>query len=477
MFVGKTFDDFLLRPYQSIVSSRRDIHLRMSLSQTFGIANPIIGANMDTVTDQRMAQALALEGCFGFIHRNCSIDAEAAQVAFVKRQHSFVIEHPEILPASATLGEAKKRMAQTGVSGILIEKVQGSRILDGILSHRDIPQGKDQDDTSVCQFMTNVEDGIKVGVPGISLEEAEQMMYRARVEKLPLIQDGKIFGLITMRDLQLTKKKPHSSKDKRGRLLVGAAIGATGDFMERAEALDAADADCLLMDVAHAHAEVVARAMKRFREKFPNVVLMCGNVATAEGAKFLQELGVDAIKVGIGPGRGCRTRLETAAGVPQLQAIREAYLATEYKIPIIADGGIKNDKDIFLAIACGASAVMLGSMLSGTDEAPGRIVEDPQTKQKMKLYRGMTAPTAVADGVDDEHLSDALQTPSEGQSTMVPYKGSVVDIIKRIRGHLQSSVSYAGFANLATAQSAISADPAEYLISLSEAARKESFER
>jgi IMP dehydrogenase len=312
----------------------------------------------------------------------------------------------------------------------------------------------------------------------VSIEEAERVMYEHRVEKLPLVDGGgRIRGLITMRDLKLFKQKPQSIKDARGRLRVGATIGATGDYLERAEALLAAEADCVLLDVAHADADVVGRAVRAFRERFPRVPLACGNVATAAGARFLAELGVDAVKVGIGPGRGCRTRLETGAGVPQMQAIRAAWHGLQGRVPIIADGGVREDKDIFLAVAAGASTVMLGSLLSGTDEAPGIVVEDPATHQKVKLYRGMTSPEAVVAGASEEGLDDALATPAEGQSLRVPYVGSVVGILDRIRGHLQSAVSYAGEPSLAAAHQKLTADPERYLIPLSEASRRESFAR
>jgi IMP dehydrogenase len=246
--------------------------------------------------------------------------------------------------------------------------------------------------------------------------------------------------------------------------------------MERAEALVGAEVDIILMDIAHAHSDVMQKAVNNFKKKFKNVELVVGNIGTAQGARFLADLGVDAIKVGIGPGRGCRTRLETSVGVPQLQAIREAYLAVNGKIPIIADGGVKNDKDIFLAIAAGASTVMLGSMLSGTDEAPGIVVEDPTTRQKIKFYRGMTSPEAVVDGTRGD-TDEALSTPSEGQSVRVPIVGSVVDVLKRVRGHLQSSVSYAGEESLSATHKKIAKNPEKYLIRLSEASKSESFDR
>jgi IMP dehydrogenase len=235
--------------------------------------------------------------------------------------------------------------------------------------------------------------------------------------------------------------------------------------------------DVLLLDVAHADSATVADAVGEIRKHVAKVPLVVGNVATAEAARRLADLGVDAIKVGVGPGRGCRTRLETGAGVPQLQAVREAHLATEGRVPIIADGGVRDDKDLFLAIACGASTVMLGSLLSGTDEAPGMLVEDPATRQKMKLYRGMTSPEAVVDGTEADELAEALRTPAEGQSVRVPYVGSVVGILARMRGHLQSAVSYAGEATLRAAHEKIAREPGRYLVPLSEASRRESFVR
>jgi IMP dehydrogenase len=303
-------------------------------------------------------------------------------------------------------------------------------------------------------------------------------MFEHRVEKLPLLDEqGRVRGLVTMRDLKLYKQKPHSTKDARGRLRVGAAVGATGDFLERASALLEQEVDVLLLDVAHADSDVVAGAIEALRKRTEKVPLVVGNVATAEAARRLAGLGVDAIKVGVGPGRGCRTRLETGAGVPQLQAIREAFLATGGKVPIIADGGVRDDKDLFFAIACGASTVMLGSMLSGTDEAPGMVVEDPATRQKMKLYRGMTSPEAVADGAEDDELAEALRTPAEGQSVRVPYVGSVVGILARLRGHLQSAVSYAGEPTLRAAHEKIAREPERFLVPLSEASRRESYVR
>jgi IMP dehydrogenase len=477
LFHGRTFDDFLFRPQHSPVARRRDVDLTMPLVPGLDLALPVIGANMDTVVGEEMAKTLALEGGFGFLHRNSSLVGQAESVRYVKSRHSYVIDRPVLLERTATIAQARQTIRLHNASGILIEEQKGSGLLAGILSHRDMPLDQGAEDRPVSDFMTP-RSRLVTRTPTVTMEEAEQVMFDHRVEKLPLVDtENRIRGLVTMRDLKLYKQKPHSSKDRRGRLRVGAAIGATGDYLARAEALLAEEVDCLLLDVAHADSVAVEQAVKELRRRLTDVPLVVGNVGTGAAVRWLVELGVDAVKVGVGPGRGCRTRLETGAGVPQLQAVREAWLVTQGRVPIIADGGIQNDKDIFLAIACGAASVMLGSMLSGTDEAPGIVVDDPATRQKSKLYRGMTSPEAVADGVEDDQLEDALRTPAEGQSVRVPYVGSVVGILARIRGHLQSAVSYAGEASLGAAHTKITRDPARYLIPLSEASRRESFVR
>jgi IMP dehydrogenase len=477
LFVGRTFDDFLFRPQHSPVRTRREVSLAMPLAGEIELALPILGANMDTVVGEEMAQALALEGGIGFLHRNASIAEQAARVRYVKTRHSYVIDNPLHLERTATIAEARQAIRRWNASSFMIEEVKGSGRLAGILSHRDMPLDTASDSRPVSDFMTPRQ-RLVTRPPSVSLEEAEQAMFEHRVEKLPLVDEhGRLFGLITMRDLKLYKQKPHSSKDARGRLRVGAAVGATGDYLERAAALVEQEVDVLLLDVAHADSDTVERAIKALRKGLTRVLLVVGNVATAAAARWLADLGVDAIKVGVGPGRGCRTRLETGAGVPQLQAVREVYLATGGRVPVIADGGVRDDKDLFLAIACGASTVMLGSLLSGTDEAPGMLVEDPATRQKMKLYRGMTSPEAVVEGAEDDELAEALRTPAEGQSVRVPYVGSVVGILSRVRGHLQSAVSYAGEASLKAAHEKIAREPQRFLIPLSEASRRESFVR
>ena len=479
MFVGRTFDDFLLRPRESIVGSRRAVSVSGRLARGLTLELPVVSANMDSVTAAAMAKAMALEGGLGFVHRGMPIDAQAREVEGVKRSHGFVVEEPHTIGADARLAEARERMRREGTS-LMVEDPAGSGILAGVLSARDIPWFDGDDELAVADVMTPF-DRLRTAAPGVTLEQAERILYDNRIEKLPLVDaDRRIRGLITKQDVILHRHRPYVAKDGKGRLLVGAATGATGDYLERAAALLAAGADVVLIDIAHGHSRVMRRAVEAFRARFPDTPLVCGNVGTGEGARFLADLGAGAVKVGIGPGRGCRTRLETAAGVPQLQAVRECWSALGDRIPIIADGGVKHDKDIFLAIACGASTVMMGSALSGTDEAPGRVIVDPATGQKKKIYRGMTSPQAVLQtlyGADEAQMDDALETPSEGQEVQVPYKGSVIDILKRIRGHLQSSVSYAGGATLAEVRELISGDPESYLIPLSEAARSESYDR
>jgi len=480
-FVGKTYDDFLFRPQHGVVASRRQVSLRSRLSRHIDIELPVLSANMDSVTGTRMAKTLALEGGIGFLHRAMSIEAQAESVRQTKRSQGYVVEHPLSLPRDATIREAREFTQRHNITGILIEETRGNKILAGLLSNRDMPWNDDHLGHRVEQFMTPVEK-LKTAHPGVSMEEAERIMFDHRIEKLPLIdEDRHIRGLITKKDIILSRQRPYSSRDEKGRLLVGAAIGARGDFLERAAELVRAEVDVVLIDIAHGHTEIMRQAVESFRQQFGAVELICGNVGTTEGARFLRDLGADAIKVGIGPGRGCRTRLETAAGVPQVQALREAWCAVEESVPIIADGGVRNDKDIFLALVCGASSVMLGSALSGTDEAPGHVIENPATRQKSKIYRGMTSPQAVFETLydtdDSEAVEAALDVPAEGQEVQIPYQGSVVDILQRVRGHLRSAVSYGGGNTLAEVRAQVVSDPLRFLISLSPAARRESYER
>jgi IMP dehydrogenase len=479
-FVGRTYDDFLFRPQCGHVASRREVSLRSQLSRRLSFELPIVSANMDSVTGPRMAKAMAFEGGIGVLHRAMAIEHQAEAVEKVKRSHGHVVDKPLCLPRGTTIREVREFTRKHNITGILIEEERGSGILAGLLSNRDMPWTPGHDDAKVDEFMTPFEE-LVTGHAGLLVDEAERILYTHRIEKLPLVDSQRrIRGLITKQDIILSRQRPGSSKDAKGRLLVGAAIGARGDYLERAGALLEAGADVLVIDIAHGHSEVMKQAVEALRERFEDAELICGNVGTAEGAAFLRDLGADAIKVGIGPGRGCRTRLETAAGVPQLQAIREAWCAVGDEVPIIADGGVKDDKDIFLALVCGASSVMLGSMLSGTDESPGRVIEDPGTGQKRKIYRGMTSPQAVFEALYDESeeaLETALDVPAEGQEVQIPYKGSVIELLHRIRGHVRSAVSYAGSDSLATVRSRVLPEPLRFLIPLSESSRRESYDR
>jgi IMP dehydrogenase len=480
LFRGRTFDDFLLRPRSGRVGSRQGVRLTSPFVAGLALELPIVSANMDSVTESPMARVLALEGGIGVIHRAMPVGAQAREVARVKRSHGWIVEEPLCLARDATLREAREVIRRHGITGILIEESRGSRVLAGLLSNRDLPWDRERDGEAVEGFMTPF-DRLVTRPPGVRLEDAARALYDHRIEKLPLVDEMRgIRGLITKSDILLGRERPHSTKDPKGRLCVAAAIGARGDYIERAGALLDAGADALVVDIAHGHSEVMEAAVRSLKARFPKAALVCGNVGTGEGARFLRDLGVAAIKVGIGPGRGCRTRLETAAGVPQLQAIHEAWRAVGDTLPIVADGGIRNDKDLFLALACGATSVMLGSLLSGTDEAPGRVIEDPATREKRKIYRGMTSPQAVFEALYDAETDDvdlAMDTPSEGQEIQVPYRGSVREVLHRIRGHLRSAVSYSGEASLADARAKILAHPEDHLIPLSEAARAESFER
>jgi IMP dehydrogenase len=479
-FVGRTYDDFLFRPQPGLVASRREVPLRARLSRRLSIELPVVSANMDSVTGARMAKAMALEGGIGVIHRAMTIEAQAQSVERVKRSHGYVVEQPLSLPREATIAEAREFTRKHNITGILIEEERGSGLLAGLLSNRDMPWADGQEGRRVDEFMTPAAK-LVTGPPDISAEEAERRLFEHRIEKLPLVDgQGRIRGLITKQDVILSRRRPGSSKDGKGRLLVAAAIGARGDYLERASELQRSGADALVIDIAHGHSDVMRQAVEAFRARLGGVDLICGNVGTAEGAAFLRDLGADGIKVGIGPGRGCRTRLETAAGVPQLQAIREAWCAVGESVPIMADGGVQDDKDVFLALVCGASTVMLGSMLSGTDEAPGHVIDDPATGEKRKIYRGMTSPQAVFEALYDESpetLEAGLDVPAEGQEVQIAYKGSVLPILHRIRGHLRSSVSYGGAASLAEVRERVVEDPLRYLIPLSEASRRESYDR
>lgn len=483
IFVGKTFNDFTLNPQRGVVEHRADVSLGSRFSRNIPLGLPVVAANMDTVTGPTMCIAMAQEGGIGILPRSdaISISVQAQWVREVKRAENFIIEKPWLTLELDTVGLARSEMAKRNVNTLLVVDAAGE--LKGMLTTRGI---------NLCQNdAESVADWMKARMGGglifskkdfISLEMAAEELKRLKVTKLPLIdKDFKIKGLITSKDIASLMKNKLANKDAKGRLRVGAAIGATGDYLERAAELIKEGADVMVMDVAHAHNEAVIRpAIENFRKKFGDFELVGGNVATYEGATFLRDLGVDGIKVGIGSGFGCRTRLQTSAGVPQIQAVRAAWHGSKDnrnvagQIPFVSDAGVRQNGHIAIALLLGASSVMVGSMLAGTDETPGEIISDPATGQKYKFYRGMTSPEVK---LGQTGFSREIKN-IEGQSRRVPYTGgSVKEILTGIRHDLQSMISYAGEQSLQAAREKINQNPIDYLIPLSLAAQEESFKR
>lgn len=475
IFEGKTFGDFLLAPQRGIVGSRKAVTLKTKFSRNIDLNFPIVAANMDSVTGPEMCIAIAQEGGIGILPRSdaISIEQQVNWVRKVKRAESFIIEHPYTIRNDQTIAEAKATMSEHRVSTLLVVNKNGKLV--GRLTAREKMRLCDNDTDIVSNWMKELVAGEYTKKIITSLEEARKELVRCNQDKLPLVDNNfRIRGLITIKDINNLLHHRWANKDKKGRLRVGAAIGARGDYLERAAELIKAGTDVIVIDTAHAHSEVVGEAVKNFRKRFGNFELVCGNVATYEAAKFLMDLGVDGVKVGIGPGYGCRTRLEAGVGVPQIQAVRAVWHALNKKsIPFIADGGTKSSAHIGIALLAGASSVMAGSMLAGTDEAPGKIITDPATGTKFKLYRGMTSPEAKIEGNGDSVSVKNV----EGQMQRVPYVGSVKDILSRIRDGLQSMVSYAGETSLEAVHKKISPLSGKYLIPLSHASQEESFKR
>ncbi len=441
--LGLTFDDVLLVPKRSSVHSRSEVSTRTRLCRGIELEIPIVSANMDSVTESEMAIAMARVGGIGIIHRFLPIEQQAAEVRRVKRAESVVIDRPYTFRPHQTLREAVAFMEEHGSAGLLVVDEEG-RLL-GLVTARDLLFEEDLDQP-ITRVMTPRE-RLVTAPPDVTLEEAKEILHRHRVEKLPLVdREGKLRGLVTQRDIQSRMRYPHATKDAKGRLRVGAAVGIRGDYLERAAALVAEDVDVLVVDVAHGHSEGVLRALERLREEFPTVPLIAGNVATAEGARDLILVGADAVKVGVGPGSTCTTRIVTGAGVPQLTAILDtARVAREYDVPVIADGGIRNSGDITKALAAGASTVMLGNLLAGTEEAPGAVIV--QGGRQYKIFRGMASLWATArrrsldHPVEEEELSSIV---AEGIEARVPYRGKVADVVAQLIGGLRSGMSYCG---------------------------------
>lgn len=441
---GLTFDDVLLVPKRSPVISRTQTDLKTKLSRNITINIPLVSANMDTITESGMAIALAREGGIGIIHRFMTIGDQVDEVLRVKRSESVMIEQPYTIKDDMKVYDAKKMMQEYGVSGLLVETED--RILDGIITNRDIIFEKNME-RKVAELMTK---NVITAKYGTTMEQAKEILHKHRIEKLPVVDDKKrIVGLITSKDIMKMDQYPYASKDKKGRLLVGAAVGVKGDFLERTEALLDAGADTIIVDIAHGHSDNAINTVNMIKKAFPNCELIAGNVATGEGARDLITAGVDAVKVGVGSGSICITRVVTGSGVPQLTAVTESVkVSREYDIPVISDGGIRTSGDTTKALAAGASSVMVGSMFGGTDESPGKTLV--KNGKKFKMYRGMASFYASLgrkyreEGLQVVDSNDLNDYVPEGVEAMVPYKGTVVEIIRQLVGGLRSGLSYCG---------------------------------
>jgi IMP dehydrogenase len=440
---GLTFDDVLLVPKFSDITSRSQTNLETKLSRNISLNIPLVSANMDTVTESGMAVAMAREGGLGIIHRFLTIEEEANEVLKVKRSGSVMIENPYFISPKQTIKDAIRYMKEKGVSGLLVTDSESK--LAGILTRRDV-MFESESTQLVNDVMTK---DVVTAKPGLSLDEAKEILRKNRIEKLPLVDESNhIKGLITTKDITNIENYPVASKDKKGRPLVGAAVGVKGDFMDRAESLLEAGADVIVVDIAHGHSENAVNTIRHIKKAFPDSELIAGNVATAAGAEELIKAGVDAVKVGVGSGSICITRVVTGSGVPQLTAVLDcAKVGRQHDIPIISDGGIRTSGDVTKALAAGASSVMVGSILGGTDESPGSFIS--KNGKRFKIYRGMASFYASLGRKSKEigHVSiedDLNDYVAEGVEAMVPYKGSVADILKQLTGGVRSGLSYCG---------------------------------
>ena len=487
---GCTFDDFILAPQRSVLE-RRDpsaIDLSSHLSRRIVLPRPIVSANMDTVTRAPMAIVQAEEGGIGIIDRGFrpgEIEPQVREVETVKRTQHGVITDPSSIAPGASLDEAAVLMARSRVGTLVV--VDEGRRLAGLLTERDM-RFVSRQGSRVADRMTPVS-SLVVHQGALEPEEAERVMAERKVKKLPLVDEaGRLIGLITSRDLIHRRRTPFATRDARGRLRVGAAIGATGDFLERAAELIRADVDVLVIDIAHGHSVVMDRALAQFRRAFPDAELIAGNVATADGARFLRDRGADGIKVGIGPGGGCTTRMTTSFGVPQVQALVECRLAMSgCEGSVIADGGVKRHGALLEALLFGGDSVMLGSAFAGTEEAPGEVVhkavvlpESQKTvKVPFKVLRGMASLEAIRDRLDVED-ADKVELEAlgaEGMEISVPARGSARTIVRDMIKHVCSSISYGGASSLAGLREAFWAAPESFLIRQSASARRESYDR
>jgi IMP dehydrogenase len=440
-----TFDDVLLIPGHSLVHPQ-DTDVSSRVTRGISVQIPLISAAMDTVTESRMAIQMAREGGVGIIHKNLPLERQAAEVDRVKRSESGMIMDPITLTPDATLADARALMARFSISGVPLVAADGRLV--GIVTNRDLQFESDLDQV-IADVMTS-ENLVTVPV-GTTLDEAQKILHRHRIEKLPVVDDdGRLRGLITVKDIFKRQRYPNACKDEHGRLRVGAALGASMGDLDRAAAVVEAGADLLVVDTAHGHSQGVLDAISRVRQAFPDAQIVGGNVGTAEAAKALAERGVDAIKVGVGPGSICTTRVVTGVGLPQLTAIMDAVDGVDGEIPVIADGGIRYSGDIVKALAAGAHSVMMGSMFAGTDESPGEsfLLEG----RRFKTVRGMGSLSAMEEGSADRYFQDDQEDGRkfvpEGIEARVPYKGPVSDTIYQLVGGLRSGMGYCGAATL-----------------------------
>ena len=435
---GLTFDDVLLIPQESSFLPR-EVDLTTRLTNKIKLNIPMMSAAMDTVTESNMAIAVAREGGIGIIHKNMTIDEQAAEVDKVKRSEHGVIVDPFFLSPEHTLSDAENLMAKYKISGVPI--TEGEKLV-GILTNRDLKFESDYN-KKIKECMTK--DNLITAPVGTTLEDAKEILRRNKIEKLPIVDDSyHLKGLITIKDIEKAIRYPNSARDENGRLLVGAALGVTADVLERAEKLIAAKVDAVVLDSAHGHSMNITNCLRKIKDAYPDLQVIAGNIATAEAAEFLIKAGADAVKVGIGPGSICTTRVIAGIGVPQITAICDvAEVASKYDIPVIADGGIKYSGDLVKAIAAGADVIMMGSVLAGCEESPGDS-EIYQGRQ-FKVYRGMGSLGAMNDGSKDRYFQEgAKKLVPEGVEGRVPYKGAVSDTIFQMLGGLRSGMGYCG---------------------------------
>ncbi|MES2728417.1 MAG: IMP dehydrogenase [Bacteroidota bacterium] len=449
---GLTYDDVLVLPAYSEILPR-DVNTTTQLSRNIQIKVPIVSAAMDTVTESRLAIAIAQEGGIGIMHKNMSIDRQADQVRKVKRSESGLILDPVTLHDSATLRDAHKLMTENKIGGIPIVNDNGKLV--GILTNRDLRFETDMN-KSVSQIMTK--DKLITAPEGTDLKQAELILQKYKIEKLPVVDNSNVLkGLITYKDILKVKDHPFACKDKHGRLLAGAAVGVTADTEERIHALVKAGVDVVIIDTAHGHSRGVLNEVARIKKLFSNIDIIAGNVATGSGAKALVDAGVDAVKVGVGPGSICTTRIIAGIGVPQLTAVYESAKAIEGSgVPIIADGGIRYSGDIVKAIAAGASSVMSGSLFAGVEESPGETII--YEGRKFKSYRGMGSIEAMKEGSKDRYFQDAedeiAKLVPEGIVGIVPFKGTLKEVVYQFVGGLRAGMGYCGAATITDLQKA-----------------------